>query len=161
MRFFRGDSSVVLRLSALWLGLFLFLLISVPTVTKTSGLVSEALSIAWSAENKTIDSFQWPHEKSDLVPDPALKFGSFENGFRYVLMKNDEPKGRVSLHLNVQSGSLQERDNEQGLAHFLEHMLFNGSTHFPPGELIAYFQIIGMQLGPDANARTGFIDTVL
>ena len=103
---------------------------------------------------------QWPHDHSDLKPDPAVKFGRFDNGFRYVLMENNEPKDRVSLHLNVQSGSLHERENEQGLAHFLEHMLFNGSTHFPPGSLISYFQSIGMQLGPDANARTGFIDTI-
>jgi zinc protease len=100
------------------------------------------------------------HDKSDLAPDPAIKFGCLENGFRYVLMKNNEPKDRVSLHLDVQSGSLQEGDNEQGLAHFLEHMLFNGTAHFPPGELIKYFNSIGMELGHDANARTGFTDTV-
>ncbi len=102
----------------------------------------------------------WPHEKSDLYPDPALVFGNLSNGFRYVLMENHEPKARVSMHLNIQTGSMNESDQEQGLAHFLEHMLFNGSTHFKPGELVKYFQNIGMEFGPDANAHTGFYETV-
>ena len=103
---------------------------------------------------------KWPHEKSDLQPDPAVVFRKLPNGFRYVLMKNKEPKDRVSMHLDIQAGSMHESDQQQGLAHFLEHMLFNGSTHFKPGELIKYFQRIGMQFGPDANAHTGFYETV-
>jgi len=102
----------------------------------------------------------WPHERSDLPPHPAVIYGKTANGFRYVLMANHNPKDRVSLHLNVMSGSMHETDDQQGLAHFLEHMLFNGSTHFPPGELVKYFQSIGMQFGPDANAHTGFSETV-
>ena len=75
-------------------------------------------------------------------------------------MENQNPKDRVSMHLIVDAGSFNESDDQQGLAHFLEHMLFNGSTHFKPGELVKYFQSIGMQFGPDANARTGFEETV-
>ncbi len=105
------------------------------------------------------DAF-FPHEKSDLSPDPSLKFGRLDNGFRYVLMANSEPKDRVSMHLDVQAGSLDEKDNQRGLAHFLEHMVFNGTEHFPPGELVKYFQRIGMSFGPDANAHTGFNETV-
>lgn len=104
--------------------------------------------------------FKWPHEKSDLLPDPALIFGKLPNGFRYVLMENHRPKDRVSMHLDILAGSMYESDNQQGLAHFLEHMLFNGSTNFKPGELVKYFQSIGMQFGPDANAHTGFHETV-
>jgi zinc protease len=112
-----------------------------------------------SLEN--IDAFvKWPHETSNLLPDPAVIFGKLPNGFRYVLMENHKPKDRVSMHLNVQAGSLNESDDQQGLAHFLEHMLFNGSTHFKPGELVKYFQSIGMQFGADANAHTGFNETV-
>jgi zinc protease len=111
--------------------------------------------------DKNIDAFaKWPHEKSDLLPDPLLIFGKLPNGFRYVLMENHEPKDRVSMHLDVQAGSLHESDDQQGLAHFLEHMLFNGSTHFQPGELVKYFQSIGMEFGADANAHTGFNETV-
>lgn len=102
----------------------------------------------------------WPHENCDLSPDPAITFGRFANGFRYVLMENKRPEDRVSVHLYVGAGSLNETDPQQGLAHFLEHMLFNGSTHFPPGELVRYFQSIGMQFGKDANAHTGFNETV-
>ena len=103
---------------------------------------------------------KWPHEESDLSPDPQVTWGRLENGFRYVLMENSEPKDRVSMHLNVQAGSLNERENERGLAHLLEHMLFQGSENFPPGELVKYFQKIGMEFGPDANAHTGFDETV-
>ena len=102
----------------------------------------------------------WPHEGSDLKPDPALLFGSLENGFRYVLMENHEPKNRVSMKLLVEAGSLNETEEQKGYAHFLEHMLFNGTTHFPPGELIEYFQRIGMGFGNDLNAHTGFNSTV-
>jgi zinc protease len=102
----------------------------------------------------------WPHETSDLAADPAIVFGRLGNGFRYALMENDRPSDRVSLHLFVGAGSLNETDAQRGVAHFLEHMLFNGSTHFPPGELIRYFQGIGMQFGNDANAHTGFDETV-
>ncbi|MCP4112213.1 MAG: insulinase family protein [Desulfobacteraceae bacterium] len=105
-------------------------------------------------------SNQWPHEKSDLLPDPALVFGKLPNGFRYVLMENKEPRDRVSLHLNIQAGSLHETDEQQGFAHYLEHMMFNGSESFPPGEIVKYFQSIGMDFGPDANAHTGFDETV-
>jgi len=114
-----------------------------------------------NAASSSVDKIPfWPHEKSDLYPDPTLIFGKLPNGFRYVLMENHEPKKRVSMHLNIQAGSMNEADHEQGLAHFLEHMLFNGSTHFKPGELVKYFQSIGMQFGPDANAHTGFYETV-
>jgi len=107
-----------------------------------------------------IHSAPWPHEGSDLKPSPNLRHGRLENGFRYVLMRNSEPKKRVSVHLDVQVGSLNERDGEEGLAHFLEHMLFRGSNYFAPGELIKYFQSLGMQFGPDVNAHTGFTETV-
>ena len=106
------------------------------------------------------DSNHWSFENSDLHPDPALLFRRLSNGFRFVLMKNHHPKNRVSMHLYVQTGSLNESDTEQGIAHFLEHMLFDGSTHFKPSELVKFFQNIGMEFGPDANAHTGFNETV-
>lgn len=105
-------------------------------------------------------SVTWPHVQSDLPPDPSLIFGRLDNGFRYVLMKNQEPKGRVAIYLDVQAGSLVETEEQRGIAHFLEHMVFNGSTHFPPRALIDYFQSIGMSFGGDTNAHTGFDETV-
>ncbi len=91
--------------------------------------------------------------------DPATVHGVLPNGFQYVLMENSTPKDRVSVHLNIFAGSVNETDEEQGVAHFLEHMLFNGSEHFKPGELIEYFQSIGMDFGADANASTSFFRT--
>lgn len=102
----------------------------------------------------------WPHDGSDLRPDPSLRFGTLENGFRYVLMRNNEPPHRVGLFLDIQAGSLHETDDQRGYAHFLEHMLFNGTTHYPPGTLVRYFQSIGMSFGADTNAHTSFNETV-
>ena len=117
-------------------------------------------SFASSDFKETSAPPSWPHERSDLEPDADIFFGKLENGFRFVLMKNQNPKKRVSMHLNIQAGSVHETDAQQGLAHFLEHMLFCGSENFAPGELVKYFQSIGMQFGPDANAHTGFNETV-
>jgi zinc protease len=102
----------------------------------------------------------WPQDRSDLQPDPALFFGVLANGFRYVIMENHEPEDRVGLYLNIQAGSLHETDEQRGYAHFLEHMLFNGTTHYPPGTLVEYFQSIGMSFGADSNAHTAFDETV-
>jgi zinc protease len=105
-------------------------------------------------------SQSWPQEVSDVKPDPRLVFGRLNNGFRYVLVHNTEPRDRVAMYLDVRTGSLNETDSQRGLAHFLEHMVFNGSTHFKPGELIEYFQSLGMSFGGDTNAHTGFQETV-
>ncbi len=95
-----------------------------------------------------------------LLPDPDLVQGRLDNGFEYFLFNNSTPENRVSMHLVVQAGSMHEKESEKGVAHYLEHMLFNGSTHFKPGELVEYFQSIGMRFGADANAHTGFFQTV-
>lgn len=97
---------------------------------------------------------------NDILTDPAVVSGILPNGFQYILMKNSLPKDRVGVHLNIFAGSLNETNEQQGVAHFLEHMLFNGSKHFKPGELIKYFQSIGMDFGADANAQTSFFNTV-
>ncbi|MBB5190528.1 zinc protease [Silvimonas terrae] len=99
-------------------------------------------------------------DKSDIKPDPAITWGTLDNGVRYVIMPNSEPKGRASLRLLVKAGSLDETDDQQGLAHFLEHMAFKGSTHYKPGTLVNYFQRLGMGMGSDANANTGQDRTV-
>ncbi len=116
--------------------------------------------VAWAKIDTPIKAPAWPHADSDLKPDSAVIFGQLPNGMRYILMPNTYPQDRVSMHLNIQAGSLNETDAQQGLAHFLEHALFNGSEHFKPGELVKFFQRIGMQFGPDANAHTGFNETV-
>jgi zinc protease len=102
----------------------------------------------------------FPQEDSDLKADPAAHFGRLENGLRYVALPNREPRDRASLRLLVLAGSLNETDEQRGLAHFLEHMAFNGSTHYPPGTLIEFFQRMGMSFGADVNAATTFDRTV-
>ena len=102
----------------------------------------------------------WPQETSDLKPDPLIRFGRLPNGMRYALMHNATPKGQASLRLRFDAGSLMERDDQQGLAHFLEHMAFNGSTHVPTGEMVKTLERLGLAFGADTNASTDFSETI-
>lgn len=105
------------------------------------------------------ETIVFPQQESDLKPDPAARFGRLENGVRYVVLSNHEPKDRASLRLLILAGSLNEKDDQRGLAHFLEHMAFKGSTHYPPGTLVEFFQRMGMSFGADINAHTNFDHT--
>ncbi len=102
----------------------------------------------------------WPHDESDLKPDPVVTWGMLENGFRFAVMPNKEPPEKVSLRLYVDAGSLMEEDDQRGLAHFLEHMAFNGSRNFSEGDLVEYLQRLGMGFGADTNAHTSWKETV-
>lgn len=99
-------------------------------------------------------------KNSDLSPDPRVRFGQLPNGLRYAILPNHEPRDRASFRLLVLAGSAQESDEQLGLAHFVEHMAFNGTQHYPPGTLIEVFQRLGMNFGGDTNANTGFDRTV-
>jgi zinc protease len=116
--------------------------------------------IAASPTPSPAKSPPFPQEGSDLKPDPAAHFGTLPDGLRYVILPNSQSKGRVSLRLLVLAGSLQEADDQRGIAHFLEHMAFNGSTHYPAGTLVEFFQRMGMKFGADLNANTNFDRTV-
>ncbi len=102
----------------------------------------------------------WEHEISDIEVDPRIQFGQLSNGMRFAWAKNGEPKERVYMRLHVDAGSFAELDSEHGMAHFLEHMAFNGSTNFEAGTLIEWFQANGMSFGADTNAHTAFSETV-
>lgn len=103
----------------------------------------------------------WAHEDSDIAVDPDVRFGALPNGFRYAIRKNAEPPKRVSLRLHIDAGSLHERDDQRGVAHFLEHMVFNGSKNFPDVEnLLGRMQRLGIAFGAHANAYTSFDETV-
>jgi zinc protease len=98
---------------------------------------------------------------TSVIPlDPAVTTGTLPNGLKYYVRKNGRPEKRVLLQLVVKAGSVDESDAQQGLAHFLEHMGFNGSKRFKPGELIATFESTGARLGPHVNAQTGFDETI-
>lgn len=96
-----------------------------------------------------------------VIPaDPQIRIGTLENGLRYYLRANEKPEERAELRLAVNVGSVLEDPDQLGLAHFVEHMAFNGSEHFAKQELIDYLQGIGMRFGADINAYTGFDETV-
>ncbi len=94
------------------------------------------------------------------IEDPAVRSGTLDNGLRYVVRANDEPHGRAELRLVVDAGSILEDDDQRGLAHFVEHMAFNGTRSFARQELVGYLESIGMRFGPDVNAYTSFDETV-
>ncbi|MHC4379606.1 MAG: M16 family metallopeptidase [Planctomycetota bacterium] len=102
----------------------------------------------------------WAHESSDLQADPRIHYGSLPTGLRYAWVNNPEPQERVYLRLHVDAGSFGETDTELGMAHFLEHMGFNGTDNFEAGTLIEWFQERGMSFGADTNAHTTFGETV-
>ncbi len=102
----------------------------------------------------------FPHESSDLPPDPGVIWGRLDNGLRYALRHNPEPRGRISARLAIRVGSIYENESQRGLAHFLEHMAFNGSRHFPAADVVEFFQKLGMEFGGDTNASTGFDRTI-
>ncbi len=109
---------------------------------------------------RAADPIPLPQEGSDIPVDPAVTWGLLENGLRFAILPNPEPPDRVSMRLYVDAGSLMENDDQQGLAHFLEHMAFNGTKQFPAGEMVEYFQRLGMGFGNHTNAHTSFNETV-
>ena len=97
----------------------------------------------------------------DVIPlDKAIHTATLPNGMKYYVRHNSRPAKRVALRLAVKAGSTNEADDQQGLAHLIEHMAFNGSEHFKPGELVSYFESTGSRLGPHVNAYTSFDETV-
>jgi zinc protease len=98
---------------------------------------------------------------TDLIAlDKSVKMGKLPNGLTYYIRRNVKPEGKVDLHLAVNAGSVLEREDQQGVAHFLEHMAFNGTKNFPKNELTNYLQKAGVRFGADLNAHTGFDETV-
>jgi len=98
---------------------------------------------------------------SQPVPtDPSVKIGKLPNGLTYYIKKNAKPEKKMELRLVVNAGSILEDPDQQGLAHFMEHMNFNGSKHFPKNELVDYLQKVGVKFGADLNAYTSFDETV-
>ncbi|HBK33119.1 MAG TPA: peptidase M16, partial [Porphyromonadaceae bacterium] len=95
-----------------------------------------------------------------LPTDPAVRTGKLENGLTYYIRQNKTPENRVDFYIAQNVGSMQEEDPQAGLAHFLEHMAFNGTTHFPGKSMLNYLQDNGIQFGGNINAYTSFDQTV-
>jgi zinc protease len=113
------------------------------------------------SEETTSRAYAGLGSPDDLVPFMEnVRTGFLPNGLRYFILENSRPENRAYLTLAVDAGSVLEEDNERGLAHFVEHMAFNGTTRFPESELINYLRSLGMRFGPEINAYTSFDRTV-
>ena len=97
----------------------------------------------------------------DPIPvEREITIGQLPNGLRYYVRANKKPEKRAELRLVVKAGSVLEEDDQQGLAHFVEHMAFNGTAHFPKNEIVKFIESLGMRFGADLNAYTSFDETV-
>ena len=101
----------------------------------------------------------WNAETSNLEPDPSIIYGKLPNGLRYAIRPNNRPQNQVLIRLAFDFGSAAEADDEQGLAHFIEHMAFNGTTNVPEGEMVKILERLGLSFGADTNASTGYTQT--
>ena len=108
-----------------------------------------------------IAAFPQQIKLNDEIPlDTNIITGKLDNGLKYYIRENKKPADRALLRLVVNAGSVLENDDQQGLAHLVEHMAFNGSKHFQKNDLINYLESIGMRFGADLNAYTSFDETV-
>lgn len=104
---------------------------------------------------------QQPTDMDERLPlDPDIRTGRLDNGLFYMIRHNERPDNRAELRLVVDAGSILEDEDQRGLAHFVEHMAFNGTKHFEKQSLVDYLESVGMRFGPDINAYTSFDETV-
>src|SRR5690554_854254 len=99
-------------------------------------------------------------QNQPLPVDPNVRTGTLENGLTYYIRQNKLPENRADFYIAQKVGSIQENPDQRGLAHFLEHMCFNGTTHFPGNSLIEYLETIGVKFGENLNAYTSIDETV-
>jgi zinc protease len=125
-------------------------------------LLASAVRLAVFAQARPDRAAQAPAfaAQATLPLDTAITTGTLPNGLKYFIRKNSRPEKRVLLRLAVKAGSLEEADDQLGLAHLIEHMAFNGSEHFKSGEVFSYFERVGARLGPHVNASTSFDETI-
>src|SRR5215467_5683126 len=129
------------------------------TVTRRLQMAAVALLVVVASALAAAQSPKFAlNARLPLAPD--IKTGTLPNGLKFYIRKNARPEKRVSLRLAVKAGSLEESDDQLGLAHLIEHMAFNGSEHFKSGEVFSYFERVGARLGPHVNASTSFDETI-
>lgn len=135
-----------LRRLQLWVGLWAFVLATVV--------------VAQGAQTTQAPPAQRPAPTDRIPVDPRITVRTLPNGLRTYVRVNKQPAGRAELRLVVNAGSVQEEDDQRGLAHFVEHMAFNGTRRFPRQDMAAFLQSIGMRFGSHVNAYTGYDETV-
>ncbi|RKQ71034.1 zinc protease [Litorimonas taeanensis] len=131
--------------------IFIYPIVIYALFSSSCGRVEESAAIKAEAS--------FVHEVSDLAVDPNIEYGKLENGLRYAVRSNSTPTKTATLLMRVDTGSLNESDETRGLAHFLEHMAFNGSKNIPEGEMIKRLEKFGLSFGADTNASTSFFET--
>jgi len=142
-----------LRCHTLALAAALMLVLPAPQVLADAATTAVAARLAEAGP-------RWGFELAQRTPDPAVRFGRLPNGLRYAIQRNETPKDGVAMRMRIGSGSLQERDEERGLSHFLEHMAFRGSANVPDGEVVRSLERQGLRFGADTNASTGLDQTI-
>ena len=95
-----------------------------------------------------------------IPPDPTIITGKLDNGLTYYIKQNKKPEKRMEMRLAINAGSICETDNQQGLAHFCEHMCFNGTKHFPSNKMVDMLEEMGVKFGAELNAYTSFDQTI-
>jgi zinc protease len=132
------------------------------STTALTPLVLVDKSFAGEQKTATVPAgwITFAQDHSDLKPDPLARFGRLSNGLTYIIYPNATPPGVVSLRMRFAAGSLMESEQQLGLAHFLEHMAFNGSKNVPEGEMVKILERHGLRFGPDTNAYTSWNETV-
>ncbi len=148
VRFWRPASGLAVALGLLGL--------TIP-IGQPAPAQAEAASLATTSPRR---ASEWPQARSDLAPDPSIRFGVLPNGMHYAIVHNATPPGQASLRLRIGAGSLMENDDQAGLAHFLEHMAFDGSKSVANGEMVKILERHGLSFGADTNAQTSFDNTV-
>ena len=119
-----------------------------------------ATCLAGTRQQAAITQAQSPALSEPMPVDPQITIGKFPNGLRYYIRNNKKPEKRAELRLVVKAGSILEDDDQQGLAHLVEHMAFNGTKNFPKNEIVSFIESLGMRFGADLNAYTSFDETV-
>ena len=131
----------------------LLLLASVSVLPSQAAIAQPTVTAARQADG-------WGRPSTDVPADPAITYGKLPNGMKYAIRPNSTPKGTASIRLYFDVGSLAETERERGLAHFIEHMAFNGTTHVAEGEMMKILERQGLAFGPDTNAMTSFDSTI-
>ncbi len=126
----------------------------------STALLSLLCVVALAGHAAAGASAQQYNPADPIPPDPEVATGTLPNGLTWFIHENDEPENRAELRLVVNAGSILEDEDQLGLAHFVEHMAFNGTRNFEKQALVDYLESIGMQFGPDVNAYTSFDETV-
>ena len=130
-------------------------------VLAVSALLPQRVSLAQVATGPAPAAPSIDTASAALLPrDPHVIVGTLPNGLRYYIRRNAKPEKRAELRLVVNAGSILEDEDQRGLAHFLEHMAFNGTARFPKNQLVSYLESVGMRFGADINASTSFDETI-